>query len=112
MRQVVGKDLFGFDAVVGDVDRPATNQNAKQSHETLLKLYGSQPNKCKNCAHFLVKQYSGTYFKCLVANPSGSGNQKTDWRANWTACGKFKPNEDDQQRENKSDTGSGKTAPF
>lgn len=72
----------------------------KQTPETILplrirtmhRLYGKkEDHRCKECKFFLVMKYSGTYFKCLKSKLThGSA---TDWRANWTACGIFEPEE-------------------
>lgn len=78
-------DLFGFPLM--EPNRPAVNKSAIQMHKDLTLLHGSYPGKCKDCVHFKVKQFSNRYFKCDLA--SMSSNPKTDWRANWQACGKF-----------------------
>ena len=79
------KDLFGIEVV--DTVRPDVNKTAIKMHLDLIATHGSYPDKCKNCIHFLVIQFSSRYFKCDQA--SLSSNPKTDWRANWEACGKF-----------------------
>lgn len=84
------KDLFGHD--IPEEQKQKENSRADQSHKKLIAIYGAVENKCKNCKHFLVKEYAGRYFKCLIANPHPTGNPKTDWRANWQACGKFELN--------------------
>lgn len=55
----------------------------------LVVHFGPGPDgaRCKTCAHFHVKQYAGTYFKCdLRGDTNGPG---TDHRANWPACGRY-----------------------
>lgn len=80
------KDLFGNE--IKEPERPAINKTAIQMHADLTTINGSHPGKCKDCIHFKIKQFANRYFKCDLA--SLSGNEKTDWRANWQACGKFK----------------------
>lgn len=82
------KDLFGIE-VVPVSTRKAENQTAKVKHQQLINLYGQVNDSCKNCKNFYVKQYSGRYFKCKMADPELSSGPAGDWRANWKACGKF-----------------------
>lgn len=83
------KDLFGF--VVPEPAKKKGNSKAIDLHAQLVSLYGASENKCKNCKHFVVKQYAGTYFKCAKAGNINSSSAATDWRANWPACGLFNP---------------------
>lgn len=83
------KDLFGIEVPDLDVKHPKANLGAAALHKQLISLYGEVDNRCKNCAHLQVRQFSGRYFKCLIATPNPTCNAKTDWRANWKACGKF-----------------------
>jgi hypothetical protein len=50
--------------------------------------------KCKNCAFFQRHSQAATWFKC--AKSKITGGSATDWRANWPACGKFKPQETEE----------------
>lgn len=92
------KDLFGNECAFQDIKdikgRKGTNDKAKAMHKQLTALYGTVNNKCKNCVHFGAKKYANTYFKCLIATPNWQGHTSTDWRANWTACGKFQKYDD------------------
>lgn len=48
---------------------------------------GPADKRCKDCAQFIRKRYSKTYFKCaLRGDTNGPG---TDHRANWLACSKW-----------------------
>ncbi len=56
---------------------------------TMIRFYGHGPDgaKCGQCAHLIVKEMGGRYFKCdltqITAGPA------TDWRKKWPACGAF-----------------------
>lgn len=55
----------------------------------MVKSCGKGPDeyKCKDCLHFIRKEYSKTYFKCAYrGNTNGPG---TDHKANYQTCGKF-----------------------
>jgi hypothetical protein len=57
--------------------------------KTMYNMYGKLPGKiCKNCLQLKHIDYNaGSYLKCgLTKWTHGPG---TDWRAKWTACGKF-----------------------
>lgn len=47
---------------------------------------------CKDCVHLRMLQYGNRYYKCdltkLTHGPA------TDWRINWTACGKHEVTND------------------
>ena len=63
-----------------------------QRIKTMHTRYGINENEnCCDCIHFYkLGGYAGTYYKCdLTSMTHGSG---TDWRINWTACGKFEEN--------------------
>ena len=79
------KDLFGSD--IQQQERPKVNKTAIQMHKDLITINGTHPGKCKDCVHFKIRNFGKKYFKCELASVSGS--EKTDWRANWEACGKF-----------------------
>jgi hypothetical protein len=57
----------------------------------MVALYGSGPAgaTCGQCRHLIGRQFSGKYFKCRFG-PQSRG-PATDWRARWSACGKFEP---------------------
>ena len=51
------------------------------------KAYGVvKGKKCKDCAHFVRKEFANTYFKCDLVGMKGIN---TDWRAGFEACGKW-----------------------
>jgi hypothetical protein len=83
------KDLFGFEIPETPLQGKKGNNTAVGLHAMLLSLHGSHPGKCKDCKHFVIKQYSKRYFKCDKSGKVDSSNPSTDWRANWQACGKF-----------------------
>lgn len=62
-----------------------------------VRLYGPGPAgaRCKTCRLFLRKGgYAKTYFKCeLRGDTNGPG---TDHRANWPACGRYVPTQQEQ----------------
>jgi hypothetical protein len=45
--------------------------------------------KCKHCRLFIRKHYSKTYFKCQLRGDTNG--PATDHRANWAACKRFEP---------------------
>lgn len=55
----------------------------------MVSLYGPGPSgaTCGGCRHLRAKQFSGRYLKCAFG-PQSNG-PATDWRARWSACGKF-----------------------
>ncbi len=59
--------------------------------ERLSKMhlrYGRDADhKCADCHHLRRLRYANTYLKCEVYGITGS--EASDWRAKWTACGKF-----------------------
>jgi hypothetical protein len=57
---------------------------------TMHRMYGtSQPNTCQGCASFQRFQQGARWFKCALVDSTGGAG--TDWRANWPACGRFRP---------------------
>jgi hypothetical protein len=54
-----------------------------------LKLHGPGPadKRCKDCALFIRREMSKTYFKCELRGITRG--PATDHRANWPTCGKF-----------------------
>lgn len=63
------------------------NYKAVKAHSQLLRIHGSVPDTCGNCAFFRTREFSKTYFKCLKINNTSSAS--TDWRKRWLACGLF-----------------------
>jgi hypothetical protein len=54
----------------------------------MIKLHGeTKGQKCKNCAHLCIREFSRKYYKCALWKCSGSA--VTDIKVNWPACGKF-----------------------
>jgi len=82
-------DLFGNDSLP-PADKQKGKRLAELQHAQLVQIYGkSEGQICKNCRHFIVKEFGNRYFKCGKATESSS--PATDWRARWQACGKFEP---------------------
>lgn len=89
MRQ---KDLFGN---LVPYPEPEVKGKKKRTEvpkvNPLIRYEGPGPDgkRCKHCSFFYRKRFAKTYFKCeLRGDTNGPG---TDHRANWKACGKFKP---------------------
>lgn len=60
---------------------------------SMHSLYGiREDEKCGTCVNFKRIQYAGTYFKCQLTKMTHGA--KTDWRVNWTACGKWEKQND------------------
>lgn len=81
------KQLSLFPPADPDAERfDVRTTNAKQN--PMVRLIGEYPGeKCKNCAHFVRKHVTKTFFKCaLRRDTNGPG---TDIRANWQACARF-----------------------
>ena len=82
------QDLFGGDTPMKEPKQNDGLRFAERAYKTLTNTYGTVPDKrCKQCKHFIAKRFATTYFKCGLTNHNHS--IETDWRANWTACGKF-----------------------
>lgn len=81
---VMDKNLFGEPVQ----EYPHIPNNRRKTNPCLSAFgHGPDGERCKNCVHFIRKEYSKTYFKCeFRGNTNGPG---TDHRANWPACGKF-----------------------
>ena len=64
---------------------------------SMHSLYGiREDQKCGNCANFVrLTGYAGTYFKCELTK--WTHGAKTDWRVNWTACGKFQERKEENE---------------
>lgn len=60
---------------------------ADRKIEAMYAAYGRSSHLCKECCHFVRKEYARMYFKCKAYGDSNS--EATDWRANWMACGLF-----------------------
>ena len=60
---------------------------ADRKIEAMYAAYGKSPHLCKECNHFIRKEYGRVYFKCRAYGCSKS--EATDWRANYMACGLF-----------------------
>ena len=79
-------NLFGEEVSLKEFNN--TIKKNKKRYISMQKTYGVKENfKCKNCKHFLRKQYSKTYFKCALWYISSS--EATDIKANATACNKY-----------------------
>lgn len=53
--------------------------------------HGEPGATCGACAHLVVKQFAGRYFKCALYGNTASA--ASDWRKSWPACGRFSANE-------------------
>lgn len=87
------KDLFGND--IPEKKEPPKklgNKSAVIAHATLRQMHGEiWGKKCKDCARCITNGTTTKFYKCELFSTSHS--ESTDWRANWTACGKFKEKE-------------------
>lgn len=65
--------------------KPAYPERLRAMH----KYFGqAEGHTCGTCAHLLVFEMGGRWFKCGLAKHTGS--VATDWRARWPACGRWK----------------------
>lgn len=93
-------DLFGNDTPYKDPRKrisPGTrNKDGSWKFNPMTLAHGeTEGERCKNCVHFIRKHYAKVYFKCAI-RPDGAGHSPaSDQRANWTACGKFEPAQND-----------------
>ena len=49
--------------------------------------HGPEGATCGTCKHLRAKQYTNTYFKCLLYGDTGG--PASDWRKKWPACGRY-----------------------
>jgi len=64
---------------------PATEPNP------MVGQFGKGPEgkKCGSCRLLIARQFSRTYYKCMLRGDTRG--PATDHRKRWTACGKFVP---------------------
>lgn len=88
-------DLFGNEVNISGKINLKKNKDGSFKENPCIPVYGSGPDgqKCKNCIHFVIKKYSGKYFKCDLRKNNNSPS--TDHRANWPSCGKFERRENE-----------------
>ena len=84
------KDLFGNDIPEKhELLKKTSNKSAVIAHANLRQMHGElEGKKCKDCANCIKTGNTTTFYKCTLFSTSHS--ESSDWRANWTACGKFK----------------------
>jgi hypothetical protein len=73
-------------------DLPAAEVPRPARLAEMHAIFGvSLGNICGDCMHFHRYQQSTRWQKCdLTRQTAGPG---TDWRVNWTACGRYTPRE-------------------
>ena len=91
------KDLFGNDFEYKNPEGnqiPGRNKSGGFINNPMHLVYGETKGLevCKNCVHFVRKEYSKTYFKCSLRGNVDKCSTKSDHLASWRACGKFEDN--------------------
>ncbi len=60
----------------------------QSSIEGMYRLIGQiEGAYCQTCVHLVRREFSKTYFKCGLTKMTGG--PATDWRAKWSACGRY-----------------------
>ena len=61
----------------------------KRKIEAMHEAYGTSPNLCKDCTHFVtyITRSGRNIFKCEAYGESCA--ESTDWRKSFMACGLF-----------------------
>lgn len=52
--------------------------------DAMHHYYGFGVGFCKDCPHFVEKEWERKFYKCLVYGDTNS--EATDWRKNYVAC--------------------------
>lgn len=89
------RDIFGNWVEVGNQPKNIErNKDGSFKENPMVKMYGElKGERCKNCAYLIRKQYAKDYFKCQLRGNVEKCSTKSDHRANWPACKKFKKND-------------------
>lgn len=86
------KDLFGNDSIP-PLGKVKGLRIAERLYKQLIMMHGGTASKkCKNCI-FLKRFHQGGKVWSKCSNATLDGHLATDWRAGWSACGLFKPDE-------------------
>ncbi len=72
-------DLFGGESRIVSSSRPGTYADALKKRNYRKQEFGN-PYRCKNCKHFIRKEYAKRYFKCELLGDTRS--EATDIKAN------------------------------
>ncbi len=79
---------------------PGTHPKYPERLKVMHLMFGKREDEtCKNCVHLIRYHQGASWLKCDLTIQTGSN--ATDWRAGWTACGKFEKGGTDLSDEEK-----------
>ena len=86
-------DLFGNVTEIDTSNKtmPGRNKSGGYIDNPMIQFYAkTDGEKCKDCVFLVRKLYAKVYYKCELRGNVETRSTKSDHRANWDACGKFK----------------------